>query len=239
MKTFSKFKFDLILPAYNPHIGWERIVVENYNNISLSFPEIEFNIFIVDDGATKGYSNGEIDYIKSHIKFVNYISYKENKGKGYALRYAVERTTSPFVIYTDYDFPYTSSSFKNVVSALINKADVVVAIRDYKYQKSLPFFRLIMSYSSHVINKLIFRMSVRDTQGGMKGFNEKGKKLFLNTTINTFLFDTQFVYKATKDKSIRLVQVPAMIRDNIKMSSMGINVLMREIKNIFIILRAN
>ena len=228
--------FDIVLPAYNPSLNWEKVIVDNINRLNTIYPNINFNLYITNDGSTQGYSDNSKDYIKKNIENTNFLFYEDNKGKGYALRYAISQCKSPYIIYTDYDFPYTDDSFCNVVDALIDNADVVVAVRDRSYQKSLPTFRKFLSYSSHTINKILFRIKINDTQGGMKGFNTKGKEIFLNTTINTFLFDTQFIYKATHTQDINLVQVPAKIRDGIKMSVMGSKVMLREIKNIFVIL---
>ena len=211
-------------------------MVKNYKDLVKLYPNIEFNLYIVNDGAVKGYNNGEIEYIQANIPQSNFILYNENQGKGFAIRECVKQCKEDYIIYTDYDFPYTKESFSNVLNALLSGSDVVVASRDYSYQLNLPFFRRFMSSASHKLNKLIFRMKIKDTQGGMKGFNKRGRDIFLTTTINTFLFDTQFIYKSTHNKDINLIQVPAKIRDEVIMSSMGLKVLLKEVKNIFVIL---
>ena len=36
----------------------------------------------------------------------------------------------------------------------------------------------------------------------MKGFSQAGQAIFLTTRINSFLFDTEFIYKASRRKEI-------------------------------------
>ena len=70
-----------------------------------------------------------------------------------------------------------------------------------------------------------------DTQGGMKGFNRVGRKIFMQTTIDTFLFDTQFIYKAVRQHAdVRAVE--SEIKRGLKVSVMGLKVVVRELKNI-------
>ena len=74
-------KLDLILPAYNPAYNWEKEVVKNYNDLVNLYPNIEFNLYIVNDGAVKGYNNGEIEYIQANLPQSNFILYNENQYK--------------------------------------------------------------------------------------------------------------------------------------------------------------
>ncbi|MEG1511278.1 MAG: glycosyltransferase [Bacteroidales bacterium] len=227
---------DIVLPCYNPPAEWEKRVVENYIKLHELFNNYKFNFFIVTDGSTKGYSKEIIDYLNANVDSLKIIDYKNNMGKGYALRTAVKECNSNFILYIDHDFPYTWESIKNVFCALENGADVVVAVRDESYQKALPRVRKILSYSSHLLNKIVLRLKITDTQGGMKGFNKKGREIFLATTINSFLFDTQFIYKATHKRGTNVVAIQARIKEGLKMSVMGIKVLRREFFNIFVIL---
>lgn len=236
MKT-DIHSIDLIIPCYNPPQGWYRDVVNNYGKLCELNPGIVFSLLIVTDGSTKGYDEQTISHIKSSIPSFTLIDYQPNRGKGYALRTAVARCKNDHIIYTDYDFPYTWESFGKVIATLNAGADVVVAVRDKDYQRSLPAFRKILSYTSHLINKIVLRLEITDTQGGLKAFNAKGREIFLSTTIDTFLFDTQFVYKATHQRGVSVARVPTRIRDGIHMSAMGFSVMRREMKNIWVILR--
>ncbi len=229
----KKFNFDIVLPAYNPHVGWDVKVVENMKILNNNFPDINFSLYIVNDGATRGYEKENKGRILLDYPDTQFIEYAVNRGKGCALRYAIERTKSEYVIYTDYDFPYTLNSMKITINSLISGADVVVAVRNLDYQHNLPPIRKYLSFSSHLLNRYFLRLKIKDTQGGLKGFNSNGKEIFLRTKINSFLFDTEFIYKATRNNQIKIAVVDAMIKPGLKVSKMGMKVLTKEFFNLF------
>ena len=231
----SKIAVDIILPCYNPPFGWEQDVIKNVELLQKFSNTFSFRIIIVSDGSRRGYEPETIRALKQSVPDISIIDYQPNRGKGYALREAVKHGQSQYTIYTDYDFPYTEESFVSVLRSLTNGADVVVAVRDKNYQRSLPGFRKFLSISSHFCNTWILGLKIRDTQGGLKGFNRAGREIFLTTRVNSFLFDTEFIYKAQKQKA-NIQAVPASIREGIDISDMGLKVLRRELQNFFSIL---
>jgi hypothetical protein len=113
---------------------------------------------------------------------------------------------------------------------------VVVATRSKSYQENLPPFRKVLSKLSHICNTWILRIKIKDTQGGMKGFSQAGQAIFLTTRINSFLFDTEFIYKASRRKEINLRTINANIKEGLAVSDMGFKVLRREALNFLSIL---
>lgn len=224
-------RIDIVLPAYNPHINWEKGVAVNFHDLCAMFPKYKFSLYIATDGSVRGFEPDVVSFLKDEVKDVKIVDHAVNMGKGFALRSAVKQCAGDWVIYIDYDFPYTFESISKVVAALRDGADVVIAARADSYQKNLPFVRKMLSYASHAVNRFVFRLPFKDTQGGMKGFNRRGRELFLQTTINTFLFDTQFIYKAVKSGAdVRVVD--AEIKNGLKVSVMGLKVLFKELRNI-------
>ena len=183
----ARADIDLVLPCYNPPSDWEERVATHFHEVERLFSPVRFHLFIVSDGSRRGYEPETIDRLRQLIPNVCVVDYKPNRGKGYALREAVKRCTSPYIIYTDYDFPYTNDSFGRMVETLLGGADVVVATRSKSYQENLPPFRKVLSKLSHICNTWILRIKIKDTQGGMKGFSQAGQAIFLTTRINSFL----------------------------------------------------
>lgn len=227
---------DLVLPCYNPPTGWEQRVIAHFQEVERLFTTIRFHLFIVSDGSRRGYEPETLARLREALPDICIVEYQPNRGKGYALREAVKHCTSPYIIYTDFDFPYTNDSFGRVVEALIDGADVVVAIREKSYQNNLPLFRQLLSKLSHLCNTWILRIKIKDTQGGMKGFSRKGQTIFLSTQINSFLFDTEFIYKASRQKDVDLRTINAVIKEGLTVSNMGFKVLRQEALNFFTIL---
>lgn len=230
----AAMRVDLVLPAYNPPANWEKNVVSNYKELCSRFPSCKFALYITTDGSVRGFEPKVIDYLNKKLGEFTLVDYPDNQGKGFALRKAVSQCTGDYVVYIDYDFPYTFDSISKVLDSLRDGADVVIAARSESYQQNLPLIRKFLSRVSHFLNRNILNLPFEDTQGGMKGFNKVGKEIFLKTTINTFLFDTQLIYLAVRS-GVNVRKVNAEIRSGLKVSVMGMKTVFTELKNIFAI----
>ncbi len=159
------------------------------------------------------------------------IGNKINCGKGHALREGVKAATGDLIIYTDIDFPYTHDSFLKIYSALKNEdADIAIGIRGEKYYSRLPKARMRISKLLRWFIKKFLRIPTDDTQCGLKGFNQKGKEVFLQTTINRYLFDLEFIFLSARNNlSIKTVEVE--LRPDIVLSKMNWKILLQEFGN--------
>jgi hypothetical protein len=87
------------------------------------------------------------------------------------------------------------------------------------------------------MNYLFFpRLKVKDTQSGLKGFNQKGKEIFLKTKIPAFLFDMEFLVLASNAKNIRISWIYVELREGIHFSSMRLKTILTELANFGLIL---
>jgi glycosyltransferase involved in cell wall biosynthesis len=227
---------DLILPCYNPSPDWPATVRAYFERLQTLLAGVELRLTIADDGSERHVGIEAQQQLLRDIPAARIIGYKENRGKGYALRHVVRQCTAPYMIYVDYDFPFELENIKSVADALLNDADVVVGDRGERYYAQLPVKRKIMSKVSRFLNKYLLRIPACDTQGGLKGFNRKGRDIFLQTKIEQFLFDTEFVFKACRRKDITLQVVPIQARDGVVFSNMSAKTLRRELKNFLQIL---
>lgn len=224
---------DIVLPCYNPSADFVDIVDINFSNIKAYFPDRQFNLFIVNDGSTRNFTEIQIQQLLTIDESVHIIYYTRNKGKGYALRRAIFESDSPLVVYTDYDFPFNHSTLEKLIEELDNGADVVLASRSIDYSHILPLTRRFYSLMSKILNRVVLGLEFYETQGGLKGFNEKGKEIFMQTTINEFLFDTEFIYRASLQKNISIVNVHGRTRENINPNRIRMRVIIRELINFY------
>jgi len=222
---------DLVFPCYNPHAMWADDLLTQFRNLADAYSEIQFNVIIVNDGSTRGFSESETAVLTDNIRNIRMINYNQKRGKGFAVRAGVSVCTSPLVVYTDYDFPYDMESIQRVIDKLIAGADIVVASRNKHYYQQLSLIRKCYSILSRSLNKIILQLDIPDTQGGLKGFNLKGKEIFLQTKIEQFLFDTEFIYKASRLGGLKIVSVEAKAREDIFLSQLSAGSLLRELKN--------
>ncbi|MDR1866128.1 MAG: glycosyltransferase family 2 protein [Bacteroidales bacterium] len=226
---------DLILPCYNPAPGWAAETCFHARRLQRLLGDVTLRLTVVDDGSVRNVGSEEARQL-ADLPLARIVGYGSNRGKGYALRYAVRQCDAPYIIYTDLDFPFGPDSVKSVFDELENNADVVSGDRSKSYYSRLPLKRKITSKLSRWLNRRLLRIPVSDTQSGLKGFNRKGRELFLQTKIDRFLFDTEFIFKVVRRSDLTLKTVRIDARQDIAFSNMGIAVLRKELKNFLMIL---
>lgn len=228
-----------VIPAYNPVLKWASNVEKRLSEIKALLKDADFDIILVisPDGSKRGHSQDEINVFRqsSVIKDLIHLEIGENKGKGHAVRMGLRSCNADYYIYTDWDFPFTNESYVDVINWLLrDDIDIVLPFRK-NYISHLSWFRHILSRLSQIANKFLFMLPSSDTQAGLKGFNNDGKAVMLSTTLDTYLFDTEFIVMSVK-RRLRVKVVDVDIRDGILLSSMKIKVVFVETVNIFKIL---
>lgn len=145
-----------------------------------------------------------------------------------------EKVVTDYILYTDHDFPYTLDSMSRVLEMLQRGVDVVVSTRDKAYYDCLPFSRRLISRFVRGCNRYLLRMNYSDTQAGLKGFNRKGRFVFLSTCIDTYLFDLEFVYKACHHLALVIEEIPVKLREAVCFPVFGIETYWKELLRICI-----
>jgi len=216
----------IILPCYKPGIDWQATVINSINKLTdINLTEL----IIVNDGMSTFSANGISEFLEISIP-VKIISNTVNMGKGYALRKGVNAAQGALIIYTDIDFPYTEESFRNIYAELLKGADVAIGVRNKDYYTHLPKARIYISKLLRYVIRTFLRIPTDDTQCGLKGFNQNGKKVFLETTIDRYLFDLEFIFLSAR-KKLKLQTVEVELRPEIVLSKMNWKVLMQEFGN--------
>lgn len=222
---------DIILPCYNPAGGWAESIIQSMRGISAELPGYPISLIIVNDGSQRGWDAAALDRIKAGLPGIR-VSVDENpvnKGKGNALRRGVALANSPLQIYTDVDFPYTEASLIAVFRQLESRTcDIAAGVRDESYYKDVPAQRKTLSKFVRWLLRTFLSLRITDTQCGLKGFNAKGREVFLKTRIDRFLFDMEFIFLASNQKGLRLQAVPVELKPSIIFSKMSWRILIQE-----------
>lgn len=224
----NQFSLSIVVPAYNPQPGWVEHVVLSFQKVLAEIPDTQ--LVLVNDGSVNSLTE-QIHSIASNFKDFVPVVYSENKGKGYALREGVKVAAGDIIIYTDIDFPYTHVSLMRIYSELrASNGDLVIGIRGEEYYTHLPGARVRISKILRWFIKKFLRIPTNDTQCGLKGFNQEGKEVFMQTTINRYLFDLEFIFIAAQKKlAIKTVEVE--LKPGIVLSSMNWKILTQEFIN--------
>ncbi len=225
------FDLEIVQPVFNPRDNWVEKYIVRYTELQSLFIDISFRIVFVNDGSTKNFDDVVIQTLQEKIPHIKIVSYSENKGKGFAVRAGVAETTASFVLYTDYDFPYEMRCMRKAYDKLKTNSDVVVGIRNEEYYLHLGLKRKLVSKACNFLNKVFLKIPHTDTQSGLKGFSEKGKKFMLKTTINQFLFDTEFVCMAYQSKNSVVSTIDVELRADVKFTNMSFKTILHETLN--------
>ncbi|HYG14171.1 MAG TPA: glycosyltransferase family 2 protein [Bacteroidia bacterium] len=227
----------IVLPCYNPFEGWETQLAAHVQQLRKPLSAYSLEVVLVNDASKKNVEQKHIDYLQHQLPGLIYISYTENKGKGYALRKGIENITGGLIVYTDIDFPYQYESMVKIVESLEQGNDIAIGTRNEGYYENTPKRRTLISKVARFVFKVVYRLPITDTQCGLKGFNQKGKSVFLKTSIDRFLFDMEFIAIASKTPGVRMEPVHVELRSDVVFSKMNIKILTGEFWNFIKILR--
>lgn len=216
----------LVVPCYNPPPGWSEQLAEQFVAFRERSGCEEVKLVLVNDGSGRGVGPDQVRLIENRVGIFEFISYPTNRGKGFALRRGVAVTDSDLVLFTDVDFPYTLESMLSVEAALLREGGIATGFRQPNYYLQTPRFRKWLSRSFRWVLRTFLGLKSLDTQCGLKGFDRQGKEVFLETTIDRYLFDLEFLLKARS--RVRITNVPVVLRPNISFSSVGLNILLNE-----------
>jgi len=228
-----QLSLDIVIPCFNPEPGWEKNLVQYYTTLESKFESTSLSLIVINDGSTQAVNSSSIELLKGKIEDVIYLEYGQNMGKGYALRRGVAESSSDLVIFTDVDFPYELESVIDIYKELTTGVDVALGFRQQDYYSKVPLFRKILSQILRWLLKVVLKLEITDSQCGLKGFNSTGKKIFMKTKINRFLFDLEFVMLLSRRSSAKATPVQVKLREGVTFSKVNLKILTGEVMNFF------
>jgi glycosyltransferase involved in cell wall biosynthesis len=224
-------RLNVIVPCYNPPEDWEQALATRLQGFRNEMADLvpHIGLIVVNDGSPNNATDANFAALRQAIPDVHIVSYPENRGKGYALRQGVAQSTAPFHLVTDADFPYDLPSMRRIVVALLQHGGIAAGNRDTGYYAHVPWFRRVISKVLRWTLRNVLRQPISDSQCGLKGFDNTGKTVFLETTIDRFLFDLEFLMLAKNRVSVTPVSVE--LRPGVVFSKVGIKILATEGRN--------
>jgi glycosyltransferase involved in cell wall biosynthesis len=228
---------DIILPCYNPIPGWAENIVTCHKKLCELAPGCVFRLIIVNDGSFRNVEEQDVAHLRASIPHFEWVSYAENRGKGFAIRQGAALAHSAYVIFTDIDFPYLEEDLLLMFEELKSKqSDLVLGIRLGNYYEKAPLYRVFISKVLKVLIRFLLQTKVNDSQGGLKGFSRKGMAILQATTIDRYLFDLELLKKASHESGLKISSVPVTLKPHVVFAPIGLNILRREFVNFLKIL---
>lgn len=226
-----KDKLSIIIPIYNPHKDWEIPFADSLAGLSDELADTDYSVALVNDGSNRKIE--KLDEVQSRFTFLKYYSYEKNMGKGYAVRYGMANSEADYYFYTDMDFPFGYRKIRQAYQMMKESGtNVIIGTRDCTYFNSLPPGRKIISLALKEMNYFVTGFHIKDTQAGFKGIDNKAKDILVNTKINGFIFDLEFLKRCLK-KGLSYSLINVTPRKGIIFTDFRLKTIGNEIINFF------
>lgn len=182
----------VIVPAYKQ----QRTIVKDLRNIEsvLSRLNCDYEIICVVDGKMDKTFERAKSISSPKIKVVGY---KENRGKGYAVRYGMARAKGEIIAFIDAGMDINPGGLPMLLEHMKwYGSDVIVGSIRHSASKVIgyPFKRRIFSVGYHLLTRFLFGLRVTDSQRGIKIFKrEVLEKVLPRMIVKKFSFDIEML----------------------------------------------
>jgi len=205
-KTNHPNFISLIIPAYKQ----ERTIQRDIKRIEDVMNQLryEYEIVIVVDGFLDHTYEKVKEIVSSKIKVVGY---ERNQGKGHAVRFGMAKAKGDVIVFLDSGMDINPNGISMLLEAFEwNDADIVVGSKLHPDSKvNYPNSRKVLSWGYRVLNSVLFGLSIRDSQVGIKLFK---RKVLLDVLprllVKRFAFDIEILAVANYLGYKKIVEAP-------------------------------
>lgn len=199
----------LVLPAYKQ----EKTILNNLKKLyeTLEALPYKFEIIVVVDGfLDKTYEKAK-EFKKNNVKV---IGYKQNRGKGNAVKLGVIKAKGNIVGFMDAGMDLNTNAIPLLLDLMkFHDADIVIGSKLHPESKvKYPLPRIILSWGYRTLIEILFGLTVRDTQVGLKFFTKKAAKdVFKRIIVKRFAFDIEALAIAQSRGYTKIFEGPVEI----------------------------
>lgn len=162
----------------------------------------EYEMIFVDDGSNDGTAETLRNVAEmEQMRNVKIIAYKENHGKGRAMREAVKRTSGDIVICTDCDLAYGTDVFRTAIERMAGGDDILLGSRMLLADGYMGYspMRRFLSKSYIRFLRLFAGFRYSDSQCGLKVYvGSVARRVFGICKSDGFAYDYETIMLADK-----------------------------------------
>jgi glycosyltransferase involved in cell wall biosynthesis len=217
-----------VLPVYN---GGDEIL-DNVGvirrTLAAGLPGEEIEVIVVSDGSideTAEQLLAALDEVGLRV-----IHYDRNLGKGYAVKAGALASHGDWIALIDADLDLDPASVPLYLD-VARREDLDFAIGSKRHPDSLvdyPRSRHFASWCYQQLNRLLFRLDVRDTQVGLKVFNRRVvDEVFPLLLVKQFAFDLELLAVSTALGLGRVKELPVRLEYRFTGSALGSTAVLR------------
>lgn len=214
MTKTKKQLLSVIVPAYRQ----EKTIFKDLKRIQEVLEKIRYDyeiICVVDGRVDKTLE--EAKKVKS--KKIKVIGYKENKGKGHAVRYGMARANGDPIAFIDAGMEIDPNGISMILEHMEwYGADIIVGSKRHPVsQVNYPLERRIISSLYQLFVRVFTGLNVRDTQAGLKIFRRKVLEDVLpRLLVKRYAFDLEMLTVARRLGYKKIFEAPVKISYNFK-----------------------
>lgn len=199
-------KLSILVPVYNERTVVERSLVQV---LAAPLPEnIDRELILVDDCSTDG-TSAILERIAASDERIRLIRHPVNKGKGAAVRTAIQHAQGDFCIVQDADLEYDPREYPRLLQPLLEgHADAVFGSRYMRGEQTrvLPFWHSMINKFLTLVSNMFCNLNVTDMETCYKVFHTDLLKS-IPVRSDRFGFEPEITMKASKRK-LRIYEVP-------------------------------
>ncbi len=190
-----------VVPVYNEEKRLIKTTTALRNAVIPEFLKLE-KIILVDDGSTDStlellYKFSEQIRIDTKAK-VEVVSYKKNRGKGYAIKTGMSYSDSDYTIFFDADMATPLIELEKFVPFMKDNRPVIIGTRkngESTVVKHQPRFREILGRAYTLLSQFILNTWVTDFTCGFKAFSREARvDVFTRSLIDRWGYDSEILF---------------------------------------------
>jgi dolichyl-phosphate beta-glucosyltransferase len=209
-------QLSVVVGCYNAALHLEKRVVE----LVAFLDEIsrDYEVLIVEDGSVDD-SLPILRRLEATMPSVAVLRNPRNMGKGYSIRNGILNSRGKYIIFTDIDMAYSKHNLLSVLEKLESGSPLVVGNRRLPQSVYVVNNALVKYvYRRHrggiafnALVRLLFGLTTRDTQSGLKGFSRSAAaRIFQQLYTDGFLFDIE-IFIRSRTLGIPVAEVPVQL----------------------------
>ncbi len=178
----------------------------------------DYEVVIVEDGSLDD-SLPILRRLEAEVPALKVLRNPRNMGKGFSIRNGILNSRGKHIIFTDVDMAYAKRNLMTVLEQLEDGHPLVVGNRRlpesvYVVNNTLVKYvyrRHRMGVAFNALVRLLFGLTTRDTQSGLKGFSRSAAaQIFQQLYTDGFLFDIE-IFIRSRRLGIPVVEVPVQL----------------------------
>lgn len=159
-------RLSILMPVYNERDTLSEILSQVR---AVELPDMEKEIIVVDDGSTDGSS--EILEKEAEAGDILLFHHEKNRGKGAAVRTAIEQATGDILLIQDADLEYDPRDYPALVRPILEgRIDVVYGSRFLGPRKAMLFWNMLGNKLLTLTTNILYNAILSDMETCYKCF---------------------------------------------------------------------